>query len=49
MASTLYLIDSMSCGAFATPSKLPSSFLDTFSQMMQSQLIVEKEEGRDRC
>jgi hypothetical protein len=47
MASTPHFIDLMSCGAFATPFKLPSSFLDTFSQMMQSQPIIEKEEGCD--
>ena len=47
MASTPHPIDSTSRGAFATLSELPSSFLDTFSQIIQSQPIIEKEEGRD--
>jgi hypothetical protein len=47
MAFILYFIDLTSYGAFATPFKLPSSFLDTFSQMMQLQPIIEKEESRD--
>ena len=49
MASTPHTIDSTSRGLFATPSELPSSFLNTFSQIIQSQPIVEKEEGRDQC
>jgi len=49
MASTPFATIDLTSRAFDTSSKLPSTLLNAFGQMMHPQPILQKEEIRDQC